>query len=88
MEHGFRDLHVSGSEPRIFPGLVSHAKRRDSLKSQNRGNVEGPNRHNKRGSRSGLDGNADELREEEEDDEEGERESDEDAEEAGGMRDD
>jgi AMP deaminase len=28
---GFRDLHVSGSEPRIFPGVVSRNHRRDSL---------------------------------------------------------
>lgn len=28
---GFRDLHVSGSEPRIFPGVVSWNQRRNSL---------------------------------------------------------
>lgn len=28
---GFRDLYVSGSEPRIFPGVVSRNQRRDSL---------------------------------------------------------
>ena len=28
---GLRDLHVSGSEPRIFPGIVSRNQRRDSL---------------------------------------------------------
>jgi AMP deaminase len=28
---GFADLHLSGSEPRIFPGVVSRTQRRDSL---------------------------------------------------------
>jgi AMP deaminase len=28
---GFTDLHLSGSEPRIFPGLVSRTQRRDSV---------------------------------------------------------
>lgn len=28
---GFGDLHLSGSEPRIFPGIVSRTQRRDSL---------------------------------------------------------
>lgn len=28
---GFGDLHLSGSEPRIFPGIVSRNQRRDSL---------------------------------------------------------
>jgi len=28
---GFGDLHLSGSEPRIFPGVVSRNQRRDSL---------------------------------------------------------
>jgi AMP deaminase len=28
---GFSDLHLSGSEPRIFPGLVSRPQRKDSL---------------------------------------------------------
>jgi AMP deaminase len=27
---GFADLHLSGSEPRIFPGVVSRTQRRDS----------------------------------------------------------
>jgi AMP deaminase len=33
---GFRDLHVSGSEPRIFPGVVSRNQRRDSLARERR----------------------------------------------------
>lgn len=28
---GFSEMHISGSEPRIFPGLVSRPQRRDSL---------------------------------------------------------
>lgn len=28
---GFGDLHISASEPRIFPGVVSRTQRRDSL---------------------------------------------------------
>jgi hypothetical protein len=28
---GLRDLHLSGSEPRYFPGVVSHNYRRNSL---------------------------------------------------------
>lgn len=32
---GFSDLHLSGSEPRIFPGLVSRSQRRDSVAKQN-----------------------------------------------------
>jgi AMP deaminase len=31
---GFGDLHLSGSEPRIFPGVVSRTQRRDSLVRQ------------------------------------------------------
>ena len=31
---GFGDLHLSGSEPRIFPGIVSRTQRRDSLVQQ------------------------------------------------------
>lgn len=31
MEAGFNDLHLSGSEPRIFPGLVSRKQRRESI---------------------------------------------------------
>ena len=27
---GYGDLHLSGSEPRIFPGVVSRTQRRDS----------------------------------------------------------
>ncbi|KAF7890458.1 hypothetical protein EAF00_008773 [Botryotinia globosa] len=30
LEAGFSDLHLSGSEPRIFPGLVSRKQRRES----------------------------------------------------------
>lgn len=30
VEGSFADLHLSGSEPRIFPGVVSKAQRRDS----------------------------------------------------------
>lgn len=29
---GFTDLHLSGSEPRIFPGVVSRKQRRDSIR--------------------------------------------------------
>lgn len=29
---GFADLHLSASEPRIFPGVVSRTQRRDSLR--------------------------------------------------------
>lgn len=32
---GFGDLHLSGSEPRIFPGIVSRTQRRDSLVRKN-----------------------------------------------------
>jgi AMP deaminase len=32
----FRDLHVSGSEPRIFPGVVSRNQRRGSLAKERR----------------------------------------------------
>ncbi|KAA8564636.1 hypothetical protein MFRU_013g01830 [Monilinia fructicola] len=32
LEPGFSDLHLSGSEPRIFPGLVSRKQRRDSIR--------------------------------------------------------
>jgi len=32
---GFGVLHLSGSEPRIFPGVVSRTQRRDSLVRQN-----------------------------------------------------
>ncbi|KAH8674709.1 hypothetical protein BGZ60DRAFT_372501 [Tricladium varicosporioides] len=31
---GFSDLHLSGSEPRIFPGIVSRSQRRDSVARQ------------------------------------------------------
>jgi AMP deaminase len=31
---GFTALHISGSEPRIFPGVVSRTQRRDSLVRQ------------------------------------------------------
>jgi AMP deaminase len=33
----FRDLHVSGSEPKIFPGVVSRNQRRDSLAKERSG---------------------------------------------------
>jgi AMP deaminase len=29
---GFSDLHLSGSEPRIFPGVVSRKQRRESIR--------------------------------------------------------
>lgn len=32
LDAGFSDLHLSGSEPRIFPGLVSRKQRRDSIR--------------------------------------------------------
>ncbi|ESZ92062.1 hypothetical protein SBOR_7562 [Sclerotinia borealis F-4128] len=32
IESGFSDLHLSGSEPRIFPGLVSRKQRRESIR--------------------------------------------------------
>ena len=31
---GYGDLHLSGSEPRIFPGIVSRTQRRDSRAGQ------------------------------------------------------
>lgn len=31
---GYGDLHLSGSEPRIFPGVVSRTQRRDSKAGQ------------------------------------------------------
>jgi AMP deaminase len=31
---GYGDLHLSGSEPRIFPGVVSRTQRRDSKVGQ------------------------------------------------------
>jgi AMP deaminase len=31
---GYGDLHLSGSEPRIFPGVVSRTQRRDSRAGQ------------------------------------------------------
>lgn len=79
----FRDLHVSGSEPRIFPGLVSRTQRRDSLNQRKVGvgEREREDRKSKRSSRSvtGFDGTGTVL------DEEEEQESDGDMEEAGGM---
>lgn len=33
-EGGYGDLHLSGSEPRIFPGVVSRTQRRDSKAGQ------------------------------------------------------
>lgn len=37
-----RDLHLNGSEPRIFPGVISRTQRRDSLaKGNTNGSVTG-----------------------------------------------
>jgi AMP deaminase len=36
---GFPDLHVSGSEPKIFPGALSRAQRRDSLARERKGSI-------------------------------------------------
>jgi AMP deaminase len=36
---GFRDIHVSGSEPKIFPGALSRAQRRDSLARERKGSM-------------------------------------------------
>lgn len=37
LEGGFSDLHLSGSEPRIFPGLVSRKQRKDSMRKNSVG---------------------------------------------------
>ncbi len=66
---GFRDLHVSGSEPRIFPGVVSRNQRRDSLAKERRSFSEnddlalGAKRVQKDSGRPGGDGNLVEGRE-------------------------
>lgn len=67
---GFRDLHVSGSEPRIFPGVVSRNQRRDSLAkernsfSENDDLIWGPRRSKKGSGRPGRDGNVNDGKEE------------------------
>lgn len=76
---GFGDLHLSASEPRIFPGIVSRTQRRDSLvrkssvsETDDHGSVS-TTRKGKSG-RRGLDGTVAEA----------EEDSDGDMEEAGG----
>jgi len=39
---GFGDLHLSGSEPRIFPGLVSRSQRRDSQRQGSSSEADNP----------------------------------------------
>jgi AMP deaminase len=81
----FSDLHLSGSEPRIFPGIVSRTQRRDSLvrkssmsETDDHGSTTSWKGNNSRKGK-GLDGA---VEEEVEDGQEG---SDGDMEEAGGM---
>lgn len=85
LENTFRDLHVSGSEPRIFPGLVSRTQRRDSLRER-KNNANDEERRKKRDSRSGSGFGFDGIGQEDVLDEEEEKEeSDGDMEEAGGL---
>lgn len=72
---GFGDSHLSGSEPRIFPGLVSRTQRRESVSERDR-------RVDSRRSTVTVVGGKDDAVAEED----GER-SDGDLEEAGGMDD-
>lgn len=82
----FGDLHLSGSEPRIFPGLVSSRQRGDSLARERNSNIgevddHGSGSTSRRGgkmisNRTGLDGAVAE---------ESTEESDTDMEEAGGL---
>jgi AMP deaminase len=39
---GFGDLHLSGSEPKIFPGIVSRRQRRDSLRKSSMSETDDP----------------------------------------------
>jgi AMP deaminase len=83
---GFGDLHLSGSEPRIFPGIVSRTQRRDSLARERKSSMSETDDHvsmsasRRGGKRDGagqsLDGAVVE---------ESAEESDEEMEEAGGM---
>jgi AMP deaminase len=79
---GLRDLHLSGSEPRIFPGVVSRTQRKDSLLSKDgKGSENGDNLLARSNSgvmngRRGLDESVEE---------ESRRIDDSDEEEAGGM---
>lgn len=83
---GFADLHLSGSEPRIFPGVVSRGQRRDSIRQSSISETDGVDFL-----KSGEKGKAKERglvidREEDDEAEEVEREgSDGDVEEAGGL---
>ena len=77
---GFGDLHLSASEPRIFPGIVSRTQRRDSLvrkssasETDDHGSVSTTKKD--RSGRGRLDGTVAEA----------EEDSDGDMEEAGGM---
>ncbi|KAH7413287.1 hypothetical protein BKA64DRAFT_660708 [Cadophora sp. MPI-SDFR-AT-0126] len=85
----FSDLHLSGSEPRIFPGVVSRTQRRDSVVRKS-SMSETDDVHSVGTSRKGekgvmkLDGAVEEEREDDEDDDQ-EQESDGDMEEAGGR---
>jgi AMP deaminase len=76
----FGDLHLSGSEPRIFPGIVSRTQRRDSLvrkssmsETDEHGGA-GTSRKGGNGRGRGIDGAVEEV-----------QESDGEMEEAGGL---
>lgn len=85
----FSDLHLSASEPRIFPGVLSRTQRRDSVvRKSSMSETDdvhsvGTSRKGEKGVRK-LDGAVEEEREGEEEDEM-EQESDGDMEEAGGR---
>lgn len=83
----FSDLHLSASEPRIFPGVVSRTQRRDSTVRKSSmsetDDVHSAGTSRKSGKRKALDGAVEE--ELEKDDYEEEQESDGDMEEAGGR---
>jgi len=73
---GFADLHLSGSEPRIFPRVVSRRQRRDAVRKGSRSEADDQAYagHSKRNSKGkSLEGAVEE------------EESDSEMEEAGGM---
>ena len=62
---GFGDLHLSGSEPKIFPGIVSKRQRRDSLRQNSMSETDdhgsvGTGGRKGKGGRRRLDGTVDE----------------------------
>lgn len=78
----FSDLHLSASEPRIFPGVVSRTQRRDSLvRKSSMSETDDINSvgTSRKGQRKTLDGAVEEEAEENEEDSDG------DMEEAGGR---